>query len=458
MAGIGFELYKILHRGTLSSILKAFFLGIIIVAGPWILSVISIYLIQKFAFSAISENPALFTVTIVYVYAFSLFLFGGIHYIFSRYIADMLYIEDHESIPPALISIIAVVVFLSCLLTTTFIYFNDFSFIRNEILYAVSLVFLFSVINILWIMLIYVALLKEYNKIFFTYLSGTIISLFGVFILGDLYGVSGALLGYTTGQFAIIFILLLISLKSYPIKRLTLNIDMFKYFSEFKYLFFMGLFFNMAIWADKIIYWFTVGTNIPGTYFYHFTSYDIPVFLAYISMIPGLVYFLVVSETKFHTKYLDFVKNLLTDTIKEMDLRKEAMLSALVKGATGLVLFQLVWTAALIFNIKRVIVFMGYPQINVMIMSILLIAVFFHMCSLVLQVYLLYLELRKEALLAALLYFLCNTCFTVMGIFYLPLVPGISYLAASMVSSLYCLYHLSQKAPVIDFILFTKSS
>ena len=456
MAGIGFELYRILHKGTLSSILKAFFLGIIIVAGPWILSVISIYLIQKFAFSAISENPALFTVTIVYVYAFSLFLFGGFHYIFSRYIADMLYIEDHASIPPALISIVLVTILLSSLISCTFIYFNDFTFVKTDLLYRCSLVFLFAVINILWIMLIYVALLKEYNKIFFAYLAGTVLSIGGVFILGKNYGVAGSLFGYSVGQFFIILILFLISLKSYPVKRFSINTDMFKYFFEFKYLFFMGLFFNMAIWADKILYWFINGINIPGTLFYYFIQYDIPVFLAYITMIPGLVYFLVVSETIFHRKYLDFVKNLLSDTIREMNMRKEAMLSALKKGGSGLVLFQLVWTAALILNINDVLKFMGYSNINTTIMIILLVAVFFHMCSLVLQIYLLYLELRKEALLAALIYLLCNSVFTLAGIFYLELIPGTSYLAASLLSSSYCLYHLLKKAPVIDFILFTR--
>ncbi len=173
-------------------------------------------------------------------------------------------------------------------------------------------------------------------------------------------------------------------------------------------------------------------------------------------MIPGLVYFLVVSETIFHRKYLDFVKNLLSDTIREMNMRKEAMLSALKKGGSGLVLFQLVWTAALIFNINDVLKFMGYSNINTTIMIILLVAVFFHMCSLVLQIYLLYLELTKEALLAALIYLLCNSLFTLSGIFYLHLIPGTSYLAASLLSSSYCLYHLLKKAPIIDFILFTR--
>ncbi len=181
MAGIGFELYKILHQGTLSSVLKAFFFGIIIVAGPWILSIICIYAIQKFVFFAISENPALFTVTIVYVYAGSLSLFGGIHYIFSRYIADMLYEvemektvskreEIKERISSALVSVGMLVILISAVISLGFIYFNDFFInIKNREIYIITLITLFTVINLIWIFLIYVALLKEYNKIFFSY-------------------------------------------------------------------------------------------------------------------------------------------------------------------------------------------------------------------------------------------------------------------------------------------------
>ncbi|NMB65649.1 MAG: histidine kinase, partial [Spirochaetes bacterium] len=115
MAGIGFELYKILHKGTLSSIVQAFFLGMIIVAGPWILSVLTIYIIQTYTFGAIADNPSLFTVSIVYVYAFSLFLSGGFHYVFSRYIADQLYIENYETIPTALLTAIIIITILSIL-------------------------------------------------------------------------------------------------------------------------------------------------------------------------------------------------------------------------------------------------------------------------------------------------------------------------------------------------------
>ncbi|MBN2403612.1 MAG: exopolysaccharide Pel transporter PelG [Spirochaetes bacterium] len=456
MAGIGFELYKILRKGTLSSILKVLFLGTVIVAGPWILSVLSMYFIQKYAYNAISENPVIFTVTIVYLYAFSLIIFGGIHYIFSRYIADMMYIENDEAIPAALVSVFYIVCALSVILSVIFIWFNDFSMLSYSALYKFSLCFLFVVLNLIWLMLIYIALLKAYNRIFFSYLFGVLISIAGVYYLGRLYGVAGALFGYALGQFVIVLLLVIVAQKSYPVKNFKINNEFFSYFKDYKYLFFIGMFFNLGIWSDKIIYWFAYGTNIRNTLYYYYAEYDLPVFLAFLTMIPALIYFLVVSEPGFHKDYTKFIKNILGDTLADIRQNKKRMIKSLRRGTSQLILFQVVWTIGLSLNLKEFLAFMGYELINTTILNVLLIAVFFHVLSLTLQIFLLYLELRTEALISTVLYFTGNIIFTYIFIVLDLTVPGISYMLGALCSASYAAYHLIKKAPVIDYIIFNR--
>jgi polysaccharide biosynthesis protein PelG len=456
MAGIGFELYKLLQKGTLGSIFKVLFLGTVIVAGPWILSVLSMYFIQKYAYNAISENPVVFTVTIVYLYAFSLIIFGGIHYIFSRYIADMMYVENNEGIPTALTSVFYIVTVLSVILSVLFVYFNDFSMLRYADLYKFSLCLLFVVLNLIWIMLIYIALLKAYNKIFFSYLSGVIISIAGVYYLGKLYSVAGALLGYTIGQFMIVLLLVIIAQKSYPVKSFQINKEFFSYFIGYKYLFFIGMFFNLGIWIDKIIYWFVYGTNIKNTLYYYYAEYDLPVFLAFLTMIPALVYFLVVSEPGFHREYIKFIKNILEDTLADIQQNKKKMIKSLKRGASGLFLFQVVWTIGIMVNLKEFLAFTGYESLDINILNTLLIAVLFHVMSLTLQIFLLYFELRTEALLSTVVYFLVNLIFT-LAFFILGIAaPGLSYMLGALFSVCYSAFYLIKKAPVIDFIIFNR--
>ncbi len=456
MAGIGFELYKILQKGTVGSILKVLFLGSVIVAGTWILSVLSIYFIQKYAYIAISEDPVLFTVTIVYLYAFSLIIFGGIQNIFSRYIADMMYIENDEAIPGALVTVIYIVIIFSVVISFVFILFNDYSSLENSGLYKFSLYLLFIVLNLTWLLMIYIGLLKEYNKISFSYLFGVIISIAGVYYLGRLYGVGGALLGYSLGQLVIVLLLIFIAQKSYPIKSLKVNWEFFSYFKNYKYLFFIGMFFNLGIWSDKIMYWFAYGSNIKGTLYYYYVSYDIPVYLAFLTMIPALVFFLVVSEPGFHREYIKFMKNIHEDTLFDIIKNKNRMLRSLKNGISQLVLFQVVWTIGLILNIKPFLAFMDYSSIDINIIYILLIAVLFHVMSFTLQIYLFYLELRREALTSTIIYFSFNALFTAVFIIWDIAIPGVSYMLGAMISTLYSAYFLLKKSAIIDFILFNK--
>ncbi|MCX8124925.1 MAG: exopolysaccharide Pel transporter PelG [Spirochaetes bacterium] len=458
MAGIGFELYKILHKGTLSSIVQAFFLGIIIVAGPWILSVLTIYIIQTYSFEAISSNPALFTVTIVYVYAFSLFLSGGFHYVFSRYIADQLYIENYREIPSALLTAIILISIISVVPVSVFILFNNFSFVPYHTLYILSLIALFIIINILWIMLVYIALLKAYYKIFFSYLAGTIASIAGVKYLGKIYGISGALCGYTIGQAIIVILLIIISQLAYPIQSLTLNREFISSFKEHKRIFLMGLLFNMAIWSDKMLYWFLYGNHIPNTLYYYYIPYDIPVFLAYLTMIPGLVYFLIIAETDFHKNFFEFISNILQDPFRYIQSKKQKMLISLQNGIKGIVFFQSIWTVGILIKLPQILDFLGYAHtINLSIMRILLIAVFFHLLTLNCTIYLLYMELQFEAAMAAGIYLLCNVVLTLVSMYAIHWLPGTSYMIASIVSTVYCTYHLYKKAPIIDFIIFSRT-
>ena len=66
MAGIGFELRRVLQRGGILRFLGVSLAGTAVVAGPWLLSVFGIFLIQRFAGLMLAESPLLFSATVVY--------------------------------------------------------------------------------------------------------------------------------------------------------------------------------------------------------------------------------------------------------------------------------------------------------------------------------------------------------------------------------------------------------
>ena len=61
-----------------------------------------------------------------------------------------------------------------------------------------------------------------------------------------------------------------------------------------------GLLYNLGIWIDKLIFWFTPSTSEPVLGPLRASIiYDLPIFLAYLSIVPGMAVFLVRVETDF---------------------------------------------------------------------------------------------------------------------------------------------------------------
>ncbi|MFS9669432.1 exopolysaccharide Pel transporter PelG, partial [Klebsiella pneumoniae] len=66
----------------------------------------------------------------------------------------------------------------------------------------------------------------------------------------------------------------------------------------------IGLLYNLGIWLDKFMFWYAPGTGqqVFGP-LNASVIYDIPVFLAYLGIIPGMAVFLVRIETDFVEYY-----------------------------------------------------------------------------------------------------------------------------------------------------------
>ena len=93
MAGIGFELRKILRRDNLLSLLQAYSYAAVISSGPWILSIVGILIIGILSYSMVV--PAIlitqFQVSVTYVIAVSLVFTGPFQLAFTRFAADRLF-------------------------------------------------------------------------------------------------------------------------------------------------------------------------------------------------------------------------------------------------------------------------------------------------------------------------------------------------------------------------------
>jgi polysaccharide biosynthesis protein PelG len=102
MAGIGFELRKILNRDSYFALVRAYAYAGLISSGPWVLSILGLV-----AIGLLSVNIAVpdllitqFQVTVTYLIMASLILTGVLQLSFTRWVSDQLFGRRNDIIVP----------------------------------------------------------------------------------------------------------------------------------------------------------------------------------------------------------------------------------------------------------------------------------------------------------------------------------------------------------------------
>jgi uncharacterized membrane protein len=102
MAGIGFELRKLLRRDSLLGMMQAYAYAGIISSGPWVLSIVGILVIGLMSVSMVVPEFLVtqFQVSVTYLVAFSLTITGFVQLAFTRFTADRLFEKRADIILP----------------------------------------------------------------------------------------------------------------------------------------------------------------------------------------------------------------------------------------------------------------------------------------------------------------------------------------------------------------------
>jgi polysaccharide biosynthesis protein PelG len=450
MAGIGFELRKVIGKGGIGTFIKAAVSGIMIVAGPWILSVIGINIISTFMTPILGDMPY-FRGVIIYCYAWSLFLFGGFHFLYTRIMADLLFVKKTDEAAGALVffALFAFLISGAISVTAVFTFKLDFEYPN---LFRAAAILLMTTVNVLWLIMIFISLLRWYGRILFVYTGGMAVALILVYLLGRAYGTSGALLGFALGHLLIVVLLGVLAFAENKPKSVFSNGRVFiSYVKKHTLLFMTGFFYYWGIWIDKMVFWITRGEAIPGTFITLFADYDVAVYLANLTMIPGLVYFIIVSETEFYVLIRKFLVSLSSRTFTEIQKRKQNMLGGMYRGIRNQSLFQAMFTISLILFVPIFSRTAIGGLVEPIVLQITLIGVFFHLLFLTLMNYLFYMEFYLQACMTCFIFTAANAALAVISSLELiPFIPGASYCAAGILAAVYALSALGKRGKRLD--------
>ena len=453
MAGIGFELRKLLKRESITGLLQAYAYAAIISSGPWILSIVGILVVGFLSASVVIPAARItqFQVSVTYLIAISLILTGPVQLAFTRFVADRLFEKKIDSVLPNFNGMLLLVVLCSGIPGMLVILLL---FPGESLVYRLLMLTGFVLLCGIWLATLLLSGLKQYKQIVSLYALGYGIAVAAALALRRL-GLEGLLLGFVLGHFVMFLGMVLLIARGFPSSRF-IAYDFMGRGRMFPTLIAAGLFYNLAVWEDKLIFWFhpDTGHAVIGP-LHASVIYDLPVFLAYLSIIPGMAVFLTRMETDFveyHERFYNMVRE--GGSLDQLEELRDEMVLIIRQGLGEIVKIQ---------TIAALVVFVAGPALlrNVGISELYLLLLQVHVISAGLQVVLLgifnvffYLDKRVIVILLTLLFASANLLFTLVTIELGAPYYGYGFACALLLTVMAGTYLLGRKLETLEYETF----
>ena len=465
MAGIGFELKQILKEKSLTSVLKTFGYSAILSSGPWVISMIIILgigLSNIYLFNTTDSEDTMLKASVTYVSALALSsVFTGFFQLpFTRFIADRMYEKRYYLVLPNFIGILMLIIFTGFFLALVVALFI---FNTQSNLFILLYITLFVVLSCVWMANILAASLKLYKNVIFFYFIGYVLIYFCSALLRD-YAIVGLLVSFIIGN-SLIFILLFLGIiyyypSSHKNNKKFIRFDMFKqnYGKFYWKLAWSGMLYNIAIWIDKVIFWFTPIVGYVVIDRLHASMvYDFPIFLAYLSIIPGMAIFFFRLEVDFAQAYADFYRAINSHgTLQQIKRHKQSMIDAVKKSIQEILFVQGMFNIFLFLSAEQLFELLLLPKLYLPLFYVDVIGVQLQLGFMSILAYLYYLDRQKEALFYTLAFVLVNALLTWISIQMGPYFYGYGYsvtLLILFVASIATLNRILQELDYETFML-----
>jgi polysaccharide biosynthesis protein PelG len=434
MAGIGFRLRDLSKSGALSGLLAAYGFAGIISSGPWVLSIVGILLIGiiNMENATTPHYVGEFQISVTYLMAISLILTSPLQLMISRFIADRIYEHNDEHVLPNLTGAILVVITIAGTLTGICLIY----LFTGSVLYRLLMLSGLVILSIIWLVVIVLSGVRAYREILLAFLLG-----YGITVLAAIelkaFGLEGLLSGFVLGQAVLLFMLLVVIFRSYSSTKF-IAFDFLRRSQIFPSLALTGLVYNVAIWADKFIFWFNPQTSVMVIPPLRASQiYDLPIFLAYLSIIPGMAVFLLRMETDFAEQYKNFYAAINGGgSLKLIMEMYEEMVLTIRRGFIEIFKVQGMTIVILLAIGDKLLAWVGISPFYRILLNIDLVAVGVQVLLLAVLNVLFYFDYRKDALYLCFLCLGTNVGFTILSQYLGPAFYGYGFALSVVLTTL----------------------
>ena len=448
MAGIGFEMRRMLAQGTYAGVLGAYGYAGIVSCGPWVLSVAGVLAIG--VLSGAGATPAdevtQFLVAITWSTAASLILTGPLQLVFGRFIADRIYERREDRIIPNLLGALELATLVSGLLGSLVV----FTTFDEPLPCRALLVATFVVLCDGWVLLVLLSGVKAYRSVTAVFFAAQLASVGGAVALRR-FGLEGLLAGFVTGQAGALFAMLILVLRAFPGER-SLRFEFLRPGLARYELAAVGLVFYLGTWADKALFWFNPATSTPVIGPLRASAiYDLPLLLAYLSAIPAMTVFFFRLEADFAQRCEAFVGAVRDGApLHRIERIQDGMVSCVRRGFVEILQVQGV---TLVFVLAAGPSLLSAAGISPLYLRLLLVdaaAVSLQVVFLATLNVLFYLDERRAALVLSALFACGNGVFTLIAQQLGPDWYGFGFAGAALLAATAGMALLSRKLECLD--------
>ena len=451
MAGIGFELRKLLRKDTYLGILQAYGYAGLISSGPWVLSILGVTMVGVVCISSqgSKDDLPIFWSSITYVIAGSLILTGFLQLLFTRFVADRIYEDREHVIVPNLIGALALTSIIAVLCGAPVV-----TWIPGSWVYKALMLSSFVATCEVWIVVVFVTGLKAYRSILTIFLGSYSGMVLVAYTLRH-QGVEGLLTGFLTGHALLFLLLFSLVLYYYPARR-AISFEFLSFKKSFYSLAFTGFVYNLGLWIDKLLFWSHPITSAEVLGPLRASAlYDLPIFLAYLSVIPGMAVFIFRIETDFAENYERFYDGVRGGgTLQEIEELRNGMVFAVRQAIYEIFKVQGLTVAVLIAFGPPVLASFGVSPVHTRIFCVDVLGVGGLVLLLALLNVFFYLDYRGIALALATAFAIANAAATIVTIELGPSFYGFGFAVASIAIGLAGIVWLDRKLERLEYETF----
>ncbi len=464
MAGIGFELKKLINEQSLKGIMSAAFSGTFVVAGPWLVSTATLAAVERLPFFSKPGLALEFNGAMIWALALSICISAAPLYIFVRQSSDLVYKKETHKAARLLIAFSEQI----CIISLPLGYILSLLLAGKgpgAPLLRLGFTLLFAAANLLWISTSMGSVIRKRSRILIAYGLGIAAMLSLASLFGRSWGAAGLLLALAAGYLSAALILIRAIIEEFggPRDYPGMGAEFRSYSIQYRHLALSGILYAAATWADKAIPAFMGRVAAGSTHFFVNPEYDNAFYYSNLAIIPGLVFFTIFTETDFELG----LKHLLHSILKERQPEIRAATSHFSKDTLHSIVMQTFFQTAVALSLSLLAGLLG-PRLGFRpdLFIRLLTASIFQLLLISAINLLFYLELYRDAAVASGVFLGLNTllCFALGAngsagpAAAREAIYGWPYLIACFVSSLFAVHFVYQGLKRFSRLFFLRAS